>query len=411
MANLTDSIKYLDFTGLQTYDTLIKARIAAGDDAVALQITNLIGTLAQDDAATIEAINDELNGHDAAIATLNGDVETAGSVAKAVKDGIDAVGTGVAQTEAGKAIVSVTQTNGVVVATSGNIKAANVDVEWDTQNPESTTTSVQGALSEIYAKLDENAEAGEIAFYKDVEGVPTKVGTIAADGVTYTLKQGTNTVATMNFALDKVVSSGAVVVATGSETDVPEGQTLVAGQKYVRLVIDNSSDGKNIYIAVNELYDDYTFNNGVEITFTENANVVSAEINTGSIAKEKLTTALQNEITSARTAIVEKATGHVTVTKTAGTGATPDSYTIAENDIASAQGLADEIVRAKAAEGEIAGLVGLGGTEGAKTYTTNVGGANVVADINTLNGRVDSLESFVGNIGTITTEQINGLFA
>lgn len=411
MANLTDSIKYLDFTGLQTYDSLIKARIADGDDAVALQITNLIGTLAQDDAATIEAINDELNGHDAAIATLNGDVETAGSVAKAVKDGIDAVGTGVAQTEAGKAIVSVTQTNGVVVATSGNIKAANVDVEWDTQNPKSTTTSVQGALSEIYAKLDENAEAGEIAFYKDVEGVPTKVGTIAADGVTYTLKQGTNTIATMNFALDKVVSSGAVVVATGSETDVPEGQTLVAGQKYVRLVIDNSSDGKNIYIAVNELYDDYTFNNGVEITFTENANVVSAEINTGSIAKEKLTTALQNEITSARTAIVEKAAGHVTVTKTAGTGATSDSYTIAENDIASAKGLADEIVRAKAAEGEIAGLVGLGGTEGAKTYTTNVGGANVVADINTLNGRVDSLESFVGNIGTITTEQINGLFA
>jgi len=49
-----------------------------------------------------------LNGHDSAIATLNGDVETAGSVAKAVKDGIDAVGTGVAQTEAGKAIVSVT---------------------------------------------------------------------------------------------------------------------------------------------------------------------------------------------------------------------------------------------------------------------------------------------------------------
>jgi LysM repeat protein len=233
-----------------------------------------------------------LNGIDDKIATLNGDVETAGSVAKAVKDGIDAVGTGVAQTEAGKAIVSVTQTNGVVVATPGNIKAANVDVEWDTQNPESTTTSVQGALSEIYAKLDENAEAGEIAFYKDVEGVPTKVGTIAADGVTYTLKQGTNTIATMNFALDKVISSGAVIVATGSETDVPEGQTLVAGQKYVRLVIDNSSDGKNIYIAVNELYDDYTFNNGVEITFTENANVVSAEINTGSIAKEKLTTAL-----------------------------------------------------------------------------------------------------------------------
>lgn len=57
--------------------------------------------------------------------------------------------------------------------------------------------------------------------------------------------------------------------------------------------------------------------------------------------------------------------------------------TVTENDIASAQGLADEITRAKAAEKEIADKVGLTGNEGSRTYTptTNYPGtANTVKD-------------------------------
>ena len=54
---------------------------------------------------------------------MNGDNTTAGSVAKAVKDGIDAIGTGTAQGETGKAITSLTQTNGVVTATAGTVAA------------------------------------------------------------------------------------------------------------------------------------------------------------------------------------------------------------------------------------------------------------------------------------------------
>jgi hypothetical protein len=54
--------------------------------------------------------------------------------------------------------------------------------------------------------------------------------------------------------------------------------------------------------------------------------------------------------------INEKATGHVTVkADTAENGAT--TYTVEENDIASAQGLEDEIKRAKGEEARIAGLV------------------------------------------------------
>lgn len=57
--------------------------------------------------------------------------------------------------------------------------------------------------------------------------------------------------------------------------------------------------------------------------------------------------------------------------------------TVTENDIASAQGLANEITRAKAAETEIANKVGLTGNEGSRVYTptTNYPGtANTVKD-------------------------------
>lgn len=386
-------VKYLDLQGLQLYHNLNKTYIDNADEAldgridtletaigeggsVATQIQSAIdeltGTLENSDAATIEAINDELDGIDSAIATLNGDNTTAGSVAKAVKDGIDAIGTGTAQGTSGQAIVSLTQTNGVVTATAGDIDASHVTVDFtpaqEGDDPVSATANVQASLNEIYGKIADNAEAGEVAVYSGAN----KVNSIAADGATYTLKQGTQTVATINIARDMVVSSGSVITADGTETDVPTGTTLTTGQKYVRLVIANSTDGKNIYIAVNDLYDDYTFTDGDEIDFTETNNEVTAVIKSASIAESKLNNALQQKINSARTVITEiaqtdPATKHILVTKTAGTGANPDSYTITEVDIASASALSAEVTRAQSAETAIDGAVGL--TKGANDET------------------------------------------
>ena len=415
MANLNDTIKYLDLTGLGQYDALIK-QYSDDNDAtimqalenaigeggnVATQIENAInalkGTLSNEDAATLEAINDELDGIDSALATLNGDNTTAGSVAKAVKDGIDAVGSGTAQTVSGKAITSITQTAGVVTATSGNIDAQYVTVDWGSDDPVSSTANVQASLEEISSKLDENAEAGDVAV---------------------SIKQGTTTVATINIAKDMVVSSGSVITATGNETDVPTGTTLVVGEKYVRLVIKDSADGKNIYIAVQDLYDDYSFTDSSEIDFTENANDVTASIKTGSIAEGKLDNSLQQKINSARTAITEiaqtdPATKHILVTKTAGSGANPDSYAITEVDIASDAALTAEITRAKAAEVAIDGAIGLTKAANAetRTYSSNVGGATVTADINTLDSRLDSVETFIGNLTAISSAEITALFA
>lgn len=333
-------------TGFDSTNTVSKAIsdevTARGNADTAIQ--NQIGTGFS--SASGNTIAERVVAAENAITTLNSGNTVTGSVDKKVKDAIDALGSGTAQTVSGKAIISVTESAGVVTAESGNIDAqyVNYTPQGEEGAKDTLNTNVQTVLAEIFQKIADNEEAGEVAVYKN----GTKVSAIAADGETYTIKQGTTDVATINIAKDMVVSSGSVITATGEETDVPTGTTLVTGKKYVRLVIKDSTDGKNIYIAVNELYDDYSFTDSSEIDFTESNNDVTASIKTGSIAESKLDSALQAKIAGARTVLVEitqtdPATKHITVTKTAGTGSTPDSYTIAEHDIASAAALTQEI--------------------------------------------------------------------
>jgi len=333
-------------TGFDSTNTVSKAisdeATARGNADTAIQ--NQIGTGFS--SASGNTIAERVVAAENAITTLNSGNTVAGSVDKKVKDAIDALGSGTAQTVSGKAIISVTESAGVVTAESGNIDAqyVNYTPQGEEGAKDTLNTNVQTVLAEIFQKIAENEEAGEVAVYKN----GTKVSAIAADGETYTIKQGTTDVATINIAKDMVVSSGSVITATGEETDVPTGTTLVTGKKYVRLVIKDSTDGKNIYIAVDELYDDYSFTDSSEIDFAESNNDVTASIKTGSIAESKLDSALQAKIAGARTVLVEiaqttPATKHITVTKTAGTGSTPDSYTIAEHDIASAAALTQEI--------------------------------------------------------------------
>jgi len=159
---------------------------------------------------------------------LNGDASTNGSVAKAVKDGIDAIGTGTAQGESGKAIVALTQTNGIVSAVAGNINAGNVNVNWPTpaegEDALSATADVQAALIEIFNKIKTNKEAGAVKVFNSSN---EKVSQIKADGTTYTIKQGSDVVATVNIAADMVVNGGSVITATSA--DVAIDSNVVVG--------------------------------------------------------------------------------------------------------------------------------------------------------------------------------------
>lgn len=437
MAQLNDTVKYLDLTGLGQYDAFIKEVIAAGDQAVedkidaaigeggnvATQIetaiNNLKGTLSNDDAATLEAINDELDGIDSEISTLKGDATTAGSVAKAIKDKVDTLDYTIdaADHVAGRPVIDVSEADGIIAVTEGNIKADYVTVDWGSNDPVSATGTVQASLDEIYGKLADNAAAGTVTV-ENASG--TVVNAIHADGTTYTIKQGTGTVATINIAQDMVVSSGSVITADGTETDVPTGTTLTSGEKYVRLVIANSTDGKNIYIPVNSLYKDHTAAanaSKIQLAISDD-NVISASVVTGSIEKTDLTAALQNEISSSATVVNAKSTGHVQVAVTPASGANPAEVTISESDIASAIDLSGEVTRAQSAETAIDGAVGLtkGASDETRTWTptTNYkasGNTHTVANnMAAIDSQLKSVSDFIGNMTPISQSEIQSLF-
>ena len=408
------------FTGIELKDGKLvgtseansKTTVANVDSAKIVDYVAVSGDSAQT-LATTDTIAQ-------AIAKVQKNVEVEAAARAAAIQGLDyTIPNG--EHTAGKAVTAVSETDGVIAVTEGNIKSDYVDYTPQVVTPASgddpavydtAQTTVQGAIAEIYDKIADNQEAGEVALYEN--GV--KVNEFKADGKTYTFKQGSTTIFTANLAKDMVVDGGSVVTVvfksadntlhegTESGTDVTTAimgsgtPTAANAGKYIKLTIANSTD--ILYIPVKDLYDDYTFNDGDEIDFTETNNEVTAVIKTGSIAKTKLTTALQNEITSARTTITEiaqttpTATKHILVTKTDGSGATPDNYVISESDIASDSDLTAEVTRAKGAETAIDGAIGLtkGVSDETRTYT-NTGEYIGKQSTNTVKSDIKALDT------------------
>jgi hypothetical protein len=86
------------------------------------------------------------------------------------------------------------------------------------------------------------------------------------------------------------------------------------------------------------------------------AEAVAAEAEIARAAEEALGKRI-DAVVAASVSVAEKTDGHVTVSKSTDETTGAVVYTIAENDIASAQGLADEISRATGEEARIEGLV------------------------------------------------------
>ena len=346
MPQSNETAQYLDFNGLSVYDSLIKGVIAAGDQANSAEIANAIEAL---------------------------DVETI--------------------SETGKPIVSIGQNNGSITASAGTIDSRYVSVSWLGENPISRTTNVQDSLNELYNQITLGEITGEVSVWATVNGTPTQVNEITEFGKTYTFKQGNTTIATMNLAKDMVINGGSVVTATINDQAIDAN--VVIGEKYIKLTIANSQD--ILYIPVNSLYKDHTVEQNaskIQLAIDTN-NVISADVVAGSIAKTDLTNAVQNQL-DAKTTLTEKSTGHVTLTKTAGSGATGDNYVLEENDIASAAlvgtlpssgieattviGYAEEL--ASAAEGKATRVTVNGQSQNASTGAITVAGNHIAVNSN-----------------------------
>lgn len=298
--------------------------------------------------------------------------------------------------ETGKYIVSVSETDGKISAELKQIEASEVSIA--DANEHFTATTVEAALEELYSqagagsKVTMKSEAGEgdiatiYTFYQGGEDADHKIGeinigkemfvesgeVIEKDGVPY-LKLVLNDTAKTVLEIDLTKVLDVYTAGNGINVDANVISVRKATDSEAFLVIDENGVAiKGVQEAINsakEVIDAYTVNGkaissnpvlgGADINYAEGTTVnakidavaqaVADEQSRAEEAEGNLQEAIEAAQAAASTVINPKAEGHVTVSEeTAEDG--HKIYTIAENDIASAQGLADEIARADAAE-------------------------------------------------------------
>lgn len=254
--------KFLGTEGVQQLITNIREEYAEADAAVLAESKQFAQDLGENyDAAGVaatkvqELADGQVKTNTEAIAKLNGDASTDGSVAKAVADA--------------KALVD------------ADVEALEEKVDKNTAaigTMENLDTTAKGNLVEALNEVRNAVSAGGTAAAVTMEEVSTGL----AEGVlkAYTIKQGENTVGTINIPKDMVVQSGDVV------TD-PEGQP--AGT-YIKLVLANATNDI-IYVNVGTLVDIYKAKASapqVQIAIDSATREISASIVAGSITATEL---------------------------------------------------------------------------------------------------------------------------
>lgn len=160
------------------------------------------------------------------------------------------------------------------VATTG----AAADVTIADAGNNFTSTTVEGALQEIGTAIK---TAGAVTV-TETEGSGS---TLKA----YTIAQNGQTIGTINIPKDMVALSGEITNTDGTNTGT-----------FLKL---NIANGDPIYVNVANLIEYNSVADSDELDFTDTNHQISATIKTGSIAKSKLTTEVQDALTAAGTAL------------------------------------------------------------------------------------------------------------
>lgn len=244
----------------------------------------LDSTFSADTKTVVDALNELKN----QINTLNGDDETAGSVAEAIKDAIEALDVNefalTADNDDVISIYGIKEVDGKIEKGANKIDLAKVaktgaaaDVtttavevgEDDAKKTVIPAGNVQSALQKVAEILEENAAAGEVSV---VEG-----GESGSTLKSYTFYQGeqveANKITKIDIPKDFLVKSGEVVVN-------PEGQP--AGT-YLKLVLNvkegTAVEDSTIYINVGSLIEYVTGGDTAEVSVAvSDDHVVTATI-------------------------------------------------------------------------------------------------------------------------------------
>lgn len=358
MADISKS--YVDYAGLQKYDELLKGKMAAD---IATEATRATG---------VES------GLQSAIDTLNGNDTTAGSVAKAVKDGVDALDAQLANIAKSGAASDASYSN-----TTSGLTATNVQEAID----EVAAASAGGVDSKTVYMVDNGGTSEYAKVYKFYQGAEGSAASPVASEL----------IGQINIAKDKVVENGSVVTIFYDSTDSslhegsisgPDVTALIVGEgtataadagKYIKLILQNVTDP--LYIAAQSLVDIYTGGSNAEATVTiDNNNVISVTI--GTIAASKIShggsnveaalTVIEGDATTAGSIAkaeadakayadglvgnLETASDVALVSHNASTGAVTFTGSMAESDGVIEAGSADNVIFTSVTTAEIQAL-------------------------------------------------------
>lgn len=255
--------KFLDLLGLQKYDEKIKAHIASADAVVLSQAKAYADGLADNyDAAGTAATKVQELAEGAvkvnaeAIAKLNGDASTEGSVAKAIA-GLKSDLEGQISAVDGKADKNIEDITGI------KEDIGNVD------ELQTAAKTLSGAANELLAAIGAGGTAAAITV--------TAKGASDTYANVYEIAQGTTVVGTINIPKDMVVESGEVVD--------------VDGVKNIKLVLQNVETP--LYIPVGSLVDIYVAKaeaGQVQVAIDSNTREISAHIVAQSVTDTELAT-------------------------------------------------------------------------------------------------------------------------
>lgn len=318
------------------YVSALAADVLSACKSEASLRTFINGVIADAGIATndaMEALAGRVTTVEGGITTLNGDENTAGSVAKAIKDAIDALN--LADTYQAKGDYATKTELGDVDAKFANYKTAAdqkaIDDEQDRRlgviegdylkaadianfetkdnvalkadksvvdgmyTNEQIDTAVQGAkdyakglVDAIPAQTDYTVTCTD-ADHEAVEGIPAFKR--------HTLTQNGQTICTIDIPKELVVEAGSVKEVT--EADTPYVGAKV-GDKYIELVIANQDEP--IYVPAKDLVDIYTAKDmtgieGAEIQVAiSNTNEISATLINGGITEEKLAEGVKTKL-------------------------------------------------------------------------------------------------------------------
>lgn len=283
----------------------------------------------------------------------------------------------------GKVVTTVSQTNGKLAATATDLTAANVAATASTGD--STHVAVSGTT--VAAQISSLAQS---------------IKTTSANAKTYSVKKLTKDEVTALGDANvkeayKLIDGGSnqagdtikIYKDSSLKSVALNGQTL----NFTYILADGSED--TVGVDVSTFLAESEFGNGLQVV----DHIVSVKKDTTSesfltvgadgIKLSGIQTAINTAANEAKTEVVEDATGHVTVTKTAGTNGQA-IYTIGENDIASDTALTAEVTRAKKAEDKIEASVGLA-ADGSHVTTKG----NYTKDATTIAGEIAALDAQV----------------